>query len=108
MTTTPGSTLPAPTEFAGNRQLGTLDLIASVILTLIGASFVLYLIAQSASFPPFGGLLVALSVFSWIGGTATFIVFTVRKLVSFYWPVVGIALMFAFFYLLVFVATVVR
>lgn len=90
---------------AARQGLGVVDLVASVAITLISASFAAYLVAQSGSFRPFGSLLVVLSVLSWFAGTALFVVFRVRGRLSFYWPVVGIATMFACFTLLVVLAT---
>jgi hypothetical protein len=90
---------------AAHQGLGVVDLVASVAITLISASFAAYLIAQSGSFRPFGPLLVLLSVVSWLAATALVVVFRVRGRLSFYWPVVGIAAMFGCFALLVALST---
>jgi hypothetical protein len=106
MTMKPGSAPPAATKAPRNQVIVILDLVAAIALTFVGGSFMFFLIAQGTVFlQPFGVILMILSVASWFGGTAMFILFAVRRRVSFYWPVVGIAMMFAFFYLLVFIAT---
>jgi transposase len=53
----------------------------------------------------FAVLTKILSVLSWFAGTALFIYFEVRGRFAFYWPLLGILAMFAFYYLVLFIAS---
>lgn len=87
-----------------------LDLIAAILLSFVGLIFMFTLASFYADqfvLPVWGVLVKVLSVVSWFGGTALFILFAVRRRFSFYWPIIGIVAMFAFYYLVLFIASIV-
>jgi hypothetical protein len=87
----PGSAPPVHSNGRRNRGLVILDPVAAVLLAFISGSFMFFLIDQgTVLLQPFGVPLMILAVVSWFAGTAMFILFAVRRRVSFYWPVVGI------------------
>lgn len=85
-----------------------LDIAIAIVFSLVGLIFMLALASFYADqfvVPVFGILTKVLSVLSWFAGTALFIFFEVRGRWAFYWPLVGIMAMFAFYYLVLFIAS---
>ncbi|MHC5796787.1 hypothetical protein ACVXZ4_11570 [Lacisediminihabitans sp. FW035] len=90
------------------RPLVILDIAVAIVLSLVGLIFMLALAgfyADQFVLPVFGILTKILAVLSWFAGTALFIFFEVRGRWAFYWPLVGIVAMFAFYYLVLFIAS---
>jgi len=90
------------------RPLVILDIAVAILISLVGLIFMLALASFYADqfvMPVFGILTKVLSVASWFVGTALFILFEVRGRYAFYWPLVGIFAMFAFYYLVLFIAS---
>lgn len=95
MTTKPK---PADTSVASrrhNRALITIDIVVGVLFALIGISYMFLLLQVRFVHPheAFGVALKIFSVASWVAGVGVFITFASRRRVSFYWPIVGIAVM---------------
>ncbi len=85
-----------------------LDIVVAILISLVGLIFMLALAGFYANqfiLPVFGILTKILAVGSWFAGTALFIFFEVRGRFAFYWPLVGIVAMFAFYYLVLFIAS---
>jgi hypothetical protein len=91
------TTKPAPARRQRTRAFVIVDIVVGVLLTLISAwyMFVQLGLQFTSGLEGFGVPLKVLSVLSWFIGTAFFIVFAVRKRVAFYWPLVGLVLMYA-------------
>ena len=90
------------------RPLVIVDIAVAILLSLVGLIFMLALASFYADqfiVPAFGILTKILAVVSWFAGTALFIYFEVRGRYAFYWPLVGIVAMFAFYYLVFFIAS---
>ncbi|CAN5164220.1 hypothetical protein BH09ACT2_BH09ACT2_15470 [soil metagenome] len=85
-----------------------LDIAIAIVFSLVGLIFMLALASFYADqflLPVFGIFTKILAVGSWFAGTALFIFFEVRGRWAFYWPLVGIVAMFAFYYLVLFIAS---
>ncbi len=85
-----------------------LDIVVAILISLVGLIFMLALAgfyADQFVLPVFGILTKILAVVSWFAGTAMFILFEVRGRFAFYWPLIGIVAMFAFYYLVLFIAS---
>ncbi len=85
-----------------------LDIVVAIAFSLVGLIFMLALASYYADqflLPVFGIFTKILAVGSWFAGTALFILFEVRGRWAFYWPLVGIVAMFAFYYLVLFIAS---
>jgi hypothetical protein len=90
------------------RPLVILDIVVAILISLVGLIFMLALASFYADqfiVPVFAVLTKILSVLSWFAGTALFIYFEVRGRFAFYWPLLGILAMFAFYYLVLFIAS---
>lgn len=90
------------------RPLVILDIVVAILISLVGLIFMLALASFYADqfiVPVFAVLTKILSVLSWFAGTALFIYFEVRGRYAFYWPLLGILAMFAFYYLVLFIAS---
>ncbi|WP_185203375.1 hypothetical protein [Glaciihabitans sp. INWT7] len=90
------------------RPAVILDIIVAIAFSLVGLIFMLALASFYADqflLPVFGIFTKILAVGSWFAGTALFIFFEVRGRWAFYWPLVGIVAMFAFYYLVLFIAS---
>ena len=85
-----------------------LDIAVAIVSSLVGLIFMLALASFYADqfvVPIFGIVTKVLSVASWFAGTALFILYEVRGRCAFYWPLIGIVAMFAFYYLVLFIAS---
>ena len=84
------------------------DIAVAIVTSLVGLIFMLALASFYADqfiVPVFGILTKILAVGAWFAGTALFILFEVRGRYGFYWPLIGILGMFAFYYLVLFIAS---
>jgi hypothetical protein len=89
-----------------HRAVRIADVVVGAILAGVGLLLMLILLAvlvDAYFVQPFNAIVKVLIVLGWFGGTAVFILFATRRRLSFYWPVVGVVAMFAFFYLLAFI-----
>lgn len=78
-----------------------------ILLALVGGVFALagpFLLPFTAEFRWAGILLVVLSTVAWLVGAVMLVVFAVRRRVSFYWSIIGIALVFGSWYLVLAIA----
>jgi|GEM_PF-1414311 len=110
MTTKTPNRPAAPAGRTRPRALVFLDILVAIVISLVGLIFMLALASFYANqfvVPVFGILTKILSVASWFAGTAMFIFYEVRGRYAFYWPLVGILSMFAFYYLVLFIASLV-
>ncbi|MES2094003.1 MAG: hypothetical protein V4531_09355 [Actinomycetota bacterium] len=106
-------TTKTPSRWGANgttrpRPLVILDIVVAILISLVGLIFMLALAgfyADQFVLPVFGILTKILAVVSWFAGTAMFILFEVRGRFAFYWPLIGIVAMFAFYYLVLFIAS---
>lgn len=108
MTTKTPNRPAAPADKYRPRPVVILDIVVAVLTSLVGLIFMLALASFYADqfiIPVFGILTKFLSVLSWFAGTALFILFEVRGRYAFYWPLIGIVAMFAFYYLVLFIAS---
>ena len=108
MTTKTPDRPAAPAGKNRPRPLVILDIVVAILISLVGLIFMLALASFYADqfiVPVFAVLTKILSVLSWFAGTALFIYFEVRGRYAFYWPLLGILAMFAFYYLVLFVAS---
>jgi len=108
MTTKTPNQPAAPPSRTRPRPVVILDIVVAIAFSLVGLIFMLALASFYADqfiVPVFGILTKILSVLSWFAGTALFILFEVRGRYAFYWPLIGIVSMFAFYYLVLFVAS---
>ncbi len=108
MTTKTPNRPAAPVGRIRPRALVILDIVVAIAVSLVGLIFMLALASFYADqfiVPVFGILTKILAVASWFAGTAMFILFEVRGRYAFYWPLVGILSMFAFYYLVLFIAS---
>ena len=90
------------------RPFVIFDIAVAVATSLVGLIFMLALASFYADqfiMPIFGIFTKILAVSSWFAGTALFIFFEVRGRYGFYWPLIGIIVMFAFYYLVLFIAS---
>ncbi len=108
MTTKTPSRPAGPAARIRPRPVAIIDVVIAIVISLVGLIFMLALAgfyADQFVVPVFGILTKILSVVSWFAGTAMFILFEVRGRYAFYWPLVGIAAMFASYYLVLFIAS---
>jgi hypothetical protein len=108
MTTKAPNPLAAATGRTRPRPVVILDIVVAILVSLVGLIFMLALASFYADqfiVPVFGVLTKILAVVSWFAGTALFIFFEVRGRYAFYWPLIGIAAMFAFYYVVLFIAS---
>lgn len=89
------------------RALAVVDIGIAVLASLISLFFMFYLIYQADLFinQALGVTLKILAVIGWFGGTAMFVLFATRDRYALYWPLIGIAAMFGFYYLVFFIAS---
>ncbi|MFM9919856.1 hypothetical protein [Lacisediminihabitans sp. H27-G8] len=108
MTTKTPNIPAAATGRSRPRAIVILDIVVAIAFSLVGLIFMLALASYYADqflLPVFGIFTKILAVGSWFAGTALFILFEVRGRWAFYWPLVGIVAMFAFYYLVLFIAS---
>lgn len=79
-----------------NRAIAIADIVVGVVFALIGAWYMFSFLQLSFRAPheAFGVPFKIFTVLAWVIGVAAFILFATRKRLAFYWPIVGIILMF--------------
>jgi drug/metabolite transporter (DMT)-like permease len=85
-----------PVRRQRNRALATIDIVVGIVLLLVGAYNLFTQLALQFAAPNegLGVPLKVLSVISWAIGLIGFGFFVSRRRVAFYWPIIGLALLY--------------